>query len=429
MRLAGLVNARPLQPLRSRDFALLAGGSVVSLLGDGFFYVALTWQVYTISNVPTALSLVGVAVTLPTVLFLLLGGTFSDRYDRRRLMIGADLLRGGALGIMAALSATGAIALWHIAALMALVGIGGAFFNPASTAIGPDLLPSEQLPAANALFGMVRPLMVRMVGPALAGVAVAAAGPAPAFAIDSASFLVSALAVSAIRARPARIRASVGGLAATVAHIAEGLRFALGKPWIWATLVSAMLSLLVFIGPFEVLVPYLVKNRLGLGPEALGGIFAAGGLGSIAMAAAIGVLGLPRRRVTVMYVAWSAGVTVIALYGLMTALWQGLAIAFALSAFFQLGGVIWTTMLQELVPRDLLGRISSLDWLVSSSLAPVSYALTGPAADLLGPQSTVLWAGILGGVLMGALLFVPGVRDPERLPIPGAPELRAGEVS
>ena len=80
----------------------------------------------------------GVAATLPLVIFLLIGGTFSDRYDRRRLMIGADLLRGIAIGVMGLLSIGGSLELWHIAALMAVVGAGDAFFNPSSTAIVPQ---------------------------------------------------------------------------------------------------------------------------------------------------------------------------------------------------------------------------------------------------------------------------------------------------
>jgi MFS family permease len=409
-----LAAARMLQPLRRRDFAMLSAGSVVSLLGDGFFYVALAWQVYAISNVPTALSFVGAAWTLPLVLFLLLGGAFSDRYDRRWLMIGADLLRAAAIGAMAVLSTAGIIELWHIFLLIALVGIGDAFFNPASTAIVPDLVPDEHLPAANALAGMYRPLMFRLLGPALAGVIVAAAGPGPAFGIDAATFLVSAVAIAAIRSRPAPRLVATHGVRRTLAEVGEGLRFVRANPWIWATLVSAMLSLLVFLGPVEVLVPFLVKNRLNLGPEALGAIFAMGGVGAIAMAVLIGFLGLPRRRVTVMYVAWSLGVALMAVYGVMDALWQALLVSLFLHALFQLGQVIWTTMLQQLVPRELLGRVSSLDWLVSTGLVPVSFALTGPAAEVLGPATTMVGAALLGALLMGMLLFVPGVRDPER---------------
>src|SRR5688572_6848824 len=115
-----LKQVRILQPLRERDFALLTGGSAISLIGDGFFHVALAWQVYQISNVPTAMSFVGVAATLPLVIFILIGGTFSDRYDRRRLMIGADLLRGLAIGAMGVLSMLGVLELWHMAVMMAI---------------------------------------------------------------------------------------------------------------------------------------------------------------------------------------------------------------------------------------------------------------------------------------------------------------------
>ncbi len=138
---ARLRSVRLLRPLERRDFALLTTGSTVSLLGDGFFSIALAWQVYEISNVPTALSVVGVAWTVPLIAFLLLGGVFTDRYDRRRLMIGADLIRAAAIGLLGVLSLTGAIELWHIIALIAFVGLGDAFFNPAATAIVPDLLP------------------------------------------------------------------------------------------------------------------------------------------------------------------------------------------------------------------------------------------------------------------------------------------------
>jgi len=403
-----------IQPLHTRDFRLLAFAAVVSLLGDGFYFVALAWQVYEISNVPTALSVVGAAWTVPMVAFLLVSGAMSDRFDRRRLMIGADLLRAAAIGLMAILSLTGLLELWHVVALVIFVGAGHAFFNPASTAILPDILPEQHLPAANALGGIYRPLVFRLLGPALAGVVVAIGGSGFAFGFDALTFLVSAVAILAIRTRPTHRPTEDHGPRRMLADVRAGMHYVRGQPWIWATLISAMLSLLVFLGPMEVLVPFLVKNRLGLGPESLGAIFAAGGVGSILMAIAIGSLGQPRRRVTVMYASWSAGVVLLAIYGLMTALWQALLASFLAAALFELGQVIWTTMLQQRVPRELLGRVSSLDWLVSTGLVPVSFALTGPAAGLFGPETTIVGAALIGAVLMSSLLFVPGVRDPER---------------
>lgn len=408
-----LLRTRLFQPLQEPDFALLTAGWVVSLLGDGFFTVALAWQVYQISNVPTALSVVGVAWTLPVILFVLLGGVFSDRYDRRWLMIGADLVRAAAIVVLGILSIADVIELWHVVALIAFVGLGDAFFNPASTAIVPDLVRDEQLPQANALQGLIRPLMIRLIGPAIGGFVVAGLGPGVAFVVDGSSFLVSAIAIAFISARPTRAVVA-HGLRQTVAEIGEGLAFVRRNPWCWATLLSAMFSLLVFIGPVQVLLPFLVKNELGLGPEALGAIFAVGGIGAIGAAVAIGQLGIPRRRVTIMYAVWSGGVLLFAGYGLMTSLWQALIIGFGTAALFEVGQIIWTTLLQTLVPRELLGRVSSLDWLVSTGLVPVSFALTGPVAALLGPGPTMIAAGLVGSLLMGVLLFVPGVRDPER---------------
>src|SRR4030081_124932 len=92
-RVGGFSKVGLLAPLRHRDFRLLWGGMCVSLLGDGVFFVALAWQVYALSNVPTALAMVGIAMTVPTIAFLLIGGVISDRLDRRRVMLGADVVR------------------------------------------------------------------------------------------------------------------------------------------------------------------------------------------------------------------------------------------------------------------------------------------------------------------------------------------------
>jgi hypothetical protein len=421
---ARLQSIRMLAPLHRRDYALLTAGSLVSLLGDGFFTVALAWQVYQISNVPAALSIVGAAWTAPVVIFILLGGVFSDRYDRRWLMIGADIVRAAAIGLMGLLSITGVLELWHVIALIAFVGLGDAFFNPASTAIVPSLLPDELLPQANALQGLVRPLTIRLTGPAMGGFVVALTGPGIAFLVDAGSFALSAIAIAAIAARPT-VEVVSHGVRQTVAEVVDGFDFVRRNAWCWATLLAAMLSLLLFIGPLEVLLPFLVKNRLALGPESLGLIFALGGVGSILTAVLVGQLGIPRLKVTVMYASWTLGVALLAGYGLMTALWQALLVSFIESAMFELGSIIWVTLLQTLVPRQLLGRVSSLDWLVSTGLVPVSFALTGPAAAVLGADATMIWAALVGAVFMGALLFVPGVRDPERAPAGASEEAAA----
>jgi MFS family permease len=401
-----------LAPLRERDFALLWTGTTVSLLGDGIYFVAIAWQVYALSDVPTALAVVGVAWTLPTVLLVLVGGAFSDRFERRRLLLAASALEAVAIGMIGVLSVTGALQLWMLLVLVAVYGAGEAFFMPAFEAIVPTLISAEHFPAASALSQFVRPLAVQLIGPAVGGLLVALAGAGPAFLVDSATFTVSIVTVLAMRrAQPVLVAGrSVGS---TLGEIGEGFRFVKANPWLWATLMAASLSLLAFYGPFTVLVPFLVKNRLHTGGATFGAIRAAGGVGAIISALALSRTGLPRRSVTMMFAAWSLETVLLIGFALATGAWLFAGISLVSGAFATAGNVVWGTLTMTLVPDELRGRVSSFDWVVSIGLIPLSFAITGPIASAIGTDATLIGAGGLGAVTMIAFLAVPGVRDPE----------------
>src|SRR3954471_13772340 len=181
-----------LTPLRDRDFRLLWTGAPASLLGDGAFLVALAWQVYAMSGSVTGMSVVGIAMTVPTIAFLLIGGVASDRFERRWLLVGADLLRAVALALLAGLTIGGQIELWHMVVLSALYGTGSAFHAPAFDALVPEILAGEGLTQANALDQLMRPLALRLAGPALGGVLVGVAGAGGVFLVDCATFLMAA---------------------------------------------------------------------------------------------------------------------------------------------------------------------------------------------------------------------------------------------
>ena len=191
--------------LRHRRFRLLWAGAATSLLGDGVYLVALAWQAYGISPDPSALAMLGVCATVPQLLALVAGGALSDRIDRRSLLLGADLARFVAVGAVAAVVLFGSAQLWHLAALSVIYGLGAGLAAPAFDAIVPDLVPEHDLEQANALEQFLRPAMLRLAGPALGGVLIATVGPGAAFAIDAATFLVSAVCLRAMRevAQPA----------------------------------------------------------------------------------------------------------------------------------------------------------------------------------------------------------------------------------
>ena len=403
----GLTRVRLLAPLRHRDFRLLWSGMCVSLLGDGVFLVAMAWQVYALSNAPAALALVGVAMTVPTIVFLLLGGVVSDRRDRRRIMLAADLARGLAVGLMAILSLTGALELWHVVALVAVYGAGQAFFSPAFDAIVPEVLPADELAQANSLDQFVRPIALRLAGPALGGVLIAALGAGSAFALDALSFGLSAAALLAMTPRE---RPAPAGHATVLGDIGAGMRYIRAHVWLWATFASAAIAYLLFMGPAEVLLPYIVKNDLHAGAADLGIVFAAGGVGSVGCAIVLGQRGLPRRDITFMYVTWTLATFAIAGYGLATAVWQLMVASLAFNALETAGTIVWATAKQRHVPPALLGRVSSLDWLISIGLLPLSFALTGPVSSAIGVKATLIGAGVLGGLITFAALLLPGMR-------------------
>jgi MFS family permease len=416
-RPGGFERARLLAPLRHRDFRLLWSGMAVSLVGDGIFLIAVAWETYVLWNAPAALSIVGIGMTVPTVVFLLVGGVLSDRHDRRLLMLWADVVRAVAVVALAALVFVDALHLWELVALVAVYGCGTAFFTPAFEAIVPDLLPADDLAAANSLDQLVRPIALRLLGPLLGGWLVAV-GAGVAFAVDAASFAASAGAVFLLQPR----RHGSSEQSSHAGAVREGLAFIRRRVWLWGTLVAAAGAYLVFLGPSEVLLPYVVKNELHASAGALGLVFAAGGLGAVGAAIWMGQRGHPRRDVTVMYATWTLATLAIAGYGLATAAWQLMAACLVFNALETAGTIVWATVKQRHVPAGMLGRVSSLDWLISIGLLPISFALTAPVAAAVGVRATLVGAGLVGAVITLAALFLPGMTAIEgRSDTPRAP--------
>jgi len=411
-----------LRPLRLRDFALLWTGMAISMVGDGVYVVAIAWQVYEISNRPSALALVGVAWSLPQVLLMLLSGALADRFNRRRLMIAGDLIRCGAIATIGTLSITGRLTIPLVIGLVAVYGVGQAIFQPSFSAIVPTIVPGELLVEANSLAQFVRPFSMMLLGPLMGGLLIAAFGAGWAFVFDGGTFVFSALMILLMRTRPEPRDADSGER--LMSEVVEGLRYVIAHRWLILAMVGATVSLLATWGPWETLVPYVIKNELHGGPTALGLVFGAGGLGSVAAALFFGQRGtLPRRPVTALYLAWAIAMFGTAGFGLVTGVWQAMIVALATEACITILVVIWYTLVQRLVPNDLLGRVTSLDWMISIAGVPLSFAIVGPVASAIGARMTLVLGGILGGGITLAVMFLPGARDPERdgsLDVPAA---------
>ncbi|OLT04296.1 MFS transporter [Pseudonocardia sp. CNS-004] len=393
---------RPLRPFRHREYRLLVTSMAASLFASGLWIVAGVYQVIALGGGPAELSLVATATAVGLLVSALGGGVAADRLPKRALLLGVEGVRVVAAGTAGLLAVVGALQLWHLAVIAFVLGAAEAFFFPAYSAILPTLLPAHELLAANGVEGTLRPVAQQALGPALAGVLVGAFAPSIALLLAGAVYGVAAVTLVAMRAvavPPAAERSSVLG------DLAEGFRYLFRTGWLFATLAFATLYVLVLIGPFEVLLPFAVRDQTGGGASSFALVLGAFGVGGAVGSLVVSSWRLPRRYLTVMILLWGAGAAPLALIGLTTQLWVMAVAAFVVGFTGSAAMVIWGTLLQRRVPPHLLGRVSSLDFFVSLALMPISMAVAGPVGEALGIPMTFVLAGLIPVFLAAAAIL------------------------
>lgn len=395
--------------LRERDFALLWSGQTVSLAGNGVFTVALPLEVLRLTGRPIDLGLVASARTIPTVLLLLAGGTVVDRVSRRTVMLVSDCVCGISVGLVALLIATGRSGVWELAALAAVFGLASAFFKPASTAIVADILPHELLLPASSLTSLSQSAAQFLLGPLLGGLIVAFTGNAWAFGLDAISFVVSAACLAAMH----RTEPPPGESSPMLAGMREGVRYCRSQPWLWWSMIALGIANLACFVPFAIMETLLVRRVFHAGPVALGMMFAASGVGGALASVYAARRPAPRRRVGAMWAAWAGAGAAVAALGLAPHLWVAIALAMATWFGVTYGNILWTPLMQQEVPPELLGRASSVDWMFSLALTPLGSVVGGVLATFLGVRPTLVIGGVIAAAT-GVVLLVPRVTEPDR---------------
>jgi MFS family permease len=401
---------RALTPFRHAAYRKLAVALVLSTFASGIWVVALVWEVIRIGGDATQLSVVSTAAAVGVLLPALLGGVVADRVAQKKILLVVAAVELAGMALVALLSLTDTTQLWHLTAVAFVTGMGFAFYWPAYSAWIPALVPESDLLAVNGFEGMIRPTIGQAIGPGIAGVLVGTISPGAALAAAAAASGAGLFALTLVPLTP--VRREAGAVADTAADsaarahpirtvfadMAEGFSYMVRTPWLLATLLYASLMLLVMMGPFEVLIPFIIKDRLGGGPGDHALVMAAFGIGGAVGSMAQASRPMPRRYLTVMNLMWGLGALPLVVMGVATAVWQIVAAALALGVLWSAPMVIWGTLLQRRVPAHMLGRVSSLDFFVSISLMPVSMALAGPVSDAIGMRMTFLIAGVVPGI-------------------------------
>ena len=396
-----------IQPLHHRDFRLLWVGQTLTMLGSFVSNVAFPFQLLQLGGSALELGTLISIFTGANLVFLLLGGAVADRVPRRTLLIAAEIVSGVVMAIVAFLGLSGTIQIWHLYVSMVVFGVATAFSGPAIGAIIPELVPEEILVSGNALRGLSRQA-ARTAGPVVGGLLVAFAGPPIAFAVDALSFFVSAGAVALTAARPV----TRGEPSSILADIREGLAFVFSVQWLWVTIFGWSFINAAFIGAYVVGLPLFVTETLREGAVVYGVITAAMGIGEAVGAAAIPQMRIRRVGVAIFLFGAMTGIGLL-LYGIFPTLIGALAGGVVIGFSFVCLGVLWETALQRLVPRRLLGRVTSVDWFGGTLLAPVAPLVAAALLVTVTPPGLFLVAGAITTALTLLGLLLPSIRSLE----------------
>ena len=348
----------------------------------------MPFQLLALGATPAQLGIAVAINFLSSIAFLLLGGAIADRFPRRTLIIGSDLLGGCVVASLALLSASGQLRIEHVYLSSFALGAADAFLRPAYNAIIADLVPAEILRAGNAARLLGRSL-ARIAGPTVGGLAVVIAGPALAFGINALTFFFSLATL--MLARPPR-RDPVPS-ASLLRDVREGFGYVFSVPWLWTTTLYFMAANVAFAGQAGVMTPLLVRDVLRRNAETYGLMNSAYGVGTIVASIVIAQLAIRRPGRLMFAFEMLACASAVAI-GLIASVPTVFLLMGLMGVGLASSTVLWEALLQRHVPERMLGRVSSIDLLGNSLINPLGPIAAAALVVAIGPAGTFVVAGL-----------------------------------
>lgn len=399
-----------LRALRHRNFRLFFAGQLVSLVGTWMQSVAQAWLVYRLTGSPALLGFVSFAGQIPVFVLAPWGGAVADRYSRHRIVVGAQVSAMLLALVLSVLTFTGAVEVWHIFAMAALLGTVNSFDLPARQSFVIEMVGRKDLTNAIALnSSMVNG--ARMVGPAIAGLLVAAVGEAWCFLLNGLSYLA---VIAGLLAMTVPRRAAVHDPRSAVANILEGFGFVAFTPPVRALML--LLGLMSLTGmPYAVLMPIFADQILHSDARGLGILMSAVGVGSLGGAAMLTFRREVRGLGRVVALASSGFGISLVLFSYSQSFWLSAVILVPAGFSIMTQMAASNTLIQSMVPDKLRGRVMAVYSMMFMGMAPFGALMAGFLAERIGAPATIA----LGGwtCLIGATIFwmrLPALRGPGR---------------
>ncbi|MEO5710368.1 MAG: MFS transporter [Nocardioidaceae bacterium] len=381
----------------------------VSAFGSAMSALAVTFALIGLGASAGELGLVLASGTVPALVLMLVGGVAGDRWERRLIMLGTDVVLAVTMGALGLLVLSGRAEIWHFLVAQLVAGAAMAFTGPASVGLMPSLVPGDQLQSANTLRVTSRNI-ASIAGPPVAGILIATSSAGWALAADGLTYLVSAVLVARLPRSPGHVEAG----ASVWADIRHGWSEFTSRRWVVLMVLGFASYQATVLPAIFVLGPILAERKLD-GAASWAVVLSARAVGALV----IGLLLLrwrPRRPVL------ASTVVILLDVPFLLALASGLPIALvAAAAAISSAGVmaadtLWESALQENVPVDVLSRVSSYDWFGSMMINPLGFALIGAAAAGFGVNPVLLTAVGVTVVVHGLLMVTPSVRAVTRAP-------------
>lgn len=388
------LDLRPLR--RHRDFRALYFGQFVSFVGSMITYVGIPLQVYQLTHSSFAVGMLSTVSLVPLLLAGLFGGATADAMDRRKLLIGSELLLmvcSCALAANAALPHPSVVLPFVVAGLMAALN---GFHRPALEAMTPRLVDRDEIPAA-ATLSSIRGNVGMIAGPALGGACIATLGMTAAYAIDAATFAMCAAAVASMKAMPAAEGAPAPGLAA----VAEGLRYAWSRVELVGTYVVDIVAM-TFAMPMAL---FPAMATIWGGAAAAGWLYSAMPIGALVVSLVSGRASRVRRHGAAVVVAAALwGVAVVAL-GYARGLVAAVVLLALAGAADMVSGVYRKTIWDQTIPVHLRGRLAGVEMISYMTGPLLGNARAGWVAGLVSPRFSIVSGGWM--CIAGVLACVP----------------------
>ncbi len=384
---------RTFASLRHHDFRLWWFGQMVSLVGTWVQFVAQNWLVYRLTGSAAMLGLVNFVGLVPALPMGLWAGSLADRFDKRRLVIIAQTVMFVQAAVLAALTLSGVVRVWHVMALAFIFGIARALDVPARQAFVVEIVGKEDLTNAIALNSTIFNV-ARTAGAALAGLLIVAVGEGVAFTVNAVTFLPVIAALLAMR-----IRTQNGnGNAPAKRPIAEGVRYAVRNRSVW--LVISLIGVSAFfVMPYAVLMPVFAREVFGGGADIYGYLMTFVGGGALAGALTVASLGPRARRGLVLTLANVTFAALVIAFAFTRTFWLAAAVLATAGFFFVMQNSLGNSLIQLAVPDRLRGRIMSIYFLVfmgalrlgSLQAGYVAHYVNVRAALVIGGVASLVW--------------------------------------